>query len=104
MSNLISPNFTLIGAGAKAGTSIIDKKLYLNNVANYNWPEREVEIIDVQSFENIAVVRCLWSGTEPPGFNAPKPDNGVYKFLLTDIWVYNNESWKVLARHSSFGY
>lgn len=104
LAKLLNPDFTLIGAGATADTPLINRSLYLRNSMSYSWPHRDVRILDVQLQDDMAVVRCVWQGTEPPPFDLPPPQGGVFKFLLTDIWVHNNSGWQVLARHSSFGY
>lgn len=99
---LLSPEFTLLGAGATPDRGVVDRELYLRNSMRFDWPRREVRIVDLRTHENVAVVRCVWQGPEPPPFPTDDPDAELFGFYLTDIWVHGDDGWRVLARHSSF--
>ena len=99
LESLLHADFTLLSAGA---TSVVERARYLENSMAFEWPRREVRIIDVRQEEEVAVIRCVWRGTEPPPFPIPEPEGGVYAFLLTDVWLRGDGGWQVLARHSSF--
>lgn len=103
LASLLHPDFTLIGAGARADNPfVVDRELYLRNSMRSRWPRREVRVVDVSQNGDAAVVRCVWRGAEPPPFPTPEPEAGVYAFLLTDVWVHGADGWQVFARHSSF--
>lgn len=102
LASLLSPDFTLIGAGATTDHPLVDRATYLQNSMRVQWPRREVQILDVRRHGDAAVVRCVWRGKDPPPFQTPEPEAGIFEFLLTDVWVFGDDGWQVLARHSTF--
>jgi hypothetical protein len=107
LERLLSPNFTIIGAGSTVENPMTDRAVYLRNALRFPWPRREVRVLDVQLLGNSAVVRCVWRGPDPPPFSViptPAPEGGIFEFLLTDVWVRGDEDWQVVARHSSVPY
>lgn len=104
LDRLLSPSFTIIGAGSTTDAAVTDRAVYLRNALRFTWPRREVRILNVQLFGNAAIVRCVWRGTDPPPsavIPIPAPEGGTFEFLITDVWVRGDGKWQVLARHSS---
>lgn len=102
LARLLGADFTLIAAGVTTERPIIDREQYLRNALRDRWPRREVRVIDVNLLGDVAVVRCVWRGPDPPPFPTPNPEAEVFEFLLTDIWARRDDGWQVVARHSSF--
>lgn len=104
LEKLLSPSFTIIGAGSTSDNPVTDRALYLCNALRFSWPRREVRVLEVQLLGDVAVVRCVWRGEAPPPSDVipiPVPEGGAFEFLLTDVWVRRDEEWQVVARHSS---
>lgn len=101
LEQLLSPHFTITGVASTVADPMVGRARYLRNAVRFAWPRREIRVLDVHLFSDVAVVRCIWRGTDPPAFRTPEPETGIYEFLITDVWVRSGDDWQVLARHAS---
>jgi hypothetical protein len=100
LEGLLAPEFLVTGVGSTVGDPVGVRLEWLGNVGKYPWPRHEVlDVRVLRAAVDVAVVKCIWRGLYPP--HSLTEAGGAVSLLETDVWVWRNGRWWVVARHTS---
>ena len=99
LEQMLAHEFSIIGAGSSADAPIATRQEWLAVGLQRPFPRHAVRILSVVELPDVAVVQGIVTGATRP---MPwLPEGGTLRFLITDTWVYREQRWQVVARHSS---
>lgn len=95
LRNLIHPQFKLVGIRS-TGSIAVDREGWLEALERMDIANLEVRVIDNVCLDTcmVATVDAQWKVR----YLGQMIDERV---LLTDVWVYEDDRWQALRRHSS---
>ena len=96
---LLLQEFAIVGANSTIDDALGTRGSWLANAVKYPWPQHEVRVLRVSRDGDTAVVHAVWTADYPP--RSITAEGGRLSFLISDTWVLRENSWRVLARHSS---
>lgn len=77
---------------------VVPRERWLENLKFYNIHSHSIDDIKVHVYGDTAVVLMLF--TQKATVGRPPRDRSA-QFLITDIWVKQQQGWRVTERHSS---
>jgi hypothetical protein len=93
---IIADEFTLTSSLSTG--DLINKEEWIEKVLhNFDCKDLSIDKLQARIFDRTAVLN-IWFHQE--AIVNGKDWNG--NFLLTDVWIQKNETWQVVARHSSW--
>lgn len=95
LRSLIHPNFVLIGTRA-SGPFMLNRDEWLEAIQRRELVSIELEVGDATILDQVMVgtVEAKWRVK----YLGREIEDSV---LLTDVWVFDDERWRVVRRHSS---
>ena len=93
LEKILAPEFRLL----TSELWIMPRDQWLANIPNYICEEFEFKLQEIREYGNMGVVQSNYS--QKANFNGQDRSGD---FLMTDIWVKQDEEWKVVHRHTSY--
>ncbi len=96
LQQLMADDYSLIIAVENMPLQVVPRNAWLESLDDYDISTASVEHIHVHVYDCVAVAVMLWRQTARLHGEDRSAD-----FMLTDIWVQQDEGWRLAERHSS---
>ena len=96
MSRFLADSYFLAIGVQDLPVQIVPRERWLEALRFYEIESLTIDDIRVQVYSNVAVVLMLWTQRATVG-----GQDRSGQFFITDVWVNQDEGWRVTERHSS---
>jgi ketosteroid isomerase-like protein len=98
MERFLAPGYFLAIGVEGQPLQIVPRETWLRNLELYDIQSYSIDDMRVNIYQNTAVVTMLFTQQAVVG---PQRRDRSAQFFITDIWIRDDDRWKVAERHSS---